>query len=70
MIVTNTKFTADAQWVATQGPRLVRLRDFIDLLNWIKSDFSGEKVWRDIPREICLAPGVRVEIPNNNNLMV
>ena len=62
MIVTNTRFSPDAKWVATQGPRLVRLRDFEHLKRWLHSDFSGEAVVKELPEEISLAPGVRVKI--------
>lgn len=60
MIVTNTRFTADAKWVAAQGPSLVRLRDLTHLLRWLRSSFSDEEVLLELPREIHLAPGLRV----------
>lgn len=63
MLVTNTEFTADARWVANQRPTLVRLRDFADVMRWIRGDFLGEMAWQEIPEAIELAPGIMVKIP-------
>lgn len=65
MIVTNTRFTKDALWTATQSParHFLRLRDFADLTRWLHSVFSSEQDWREIPELIELAPGVVVRIP-------
>ena len=63
MIVTNTAFTADARWFAANRARLLRLRDGRDLCRWLKGDFCNEAEYREIPREIYLAPGVRIETP-------
>lgn len=63
MLVTNTSFTGDAKWVASQlqNRSFLRLRDFEDLRKWLADNFSGEA--RELPAQIELAPGVLVEIP-------
>lgn len=63
VIVTNTAFTADAQWFAAQNQALMRLRDLSDLRRWLKEDFSNDAEWREIPRKIELAPTVSIDIP-------
>jgi Restriction endonuclease/XPA protein C-terminus len=63
MIVTNTSFTADAQWFADSNQTLLRLRDMKDLSRWMKNDFVNESEWREIPEQIELAPGVTIQIP-------
>jgi restriction endonuclease Mrr len=63
MIVTNTRFTPDAKWVAQQTPALIRLRDFDDLRLWILGQFQQERAWRELPRSIELAPGITISIP-------
>lgn len=63
MIVTNTSFTADAHWFATNNPTLLRLRDIQDLRRWLKNDFVNEYEWREIPDQIELAPGIHIAIP-------
>lgn len=65
MLVTNTRFTRDAVWTATQDParHYLRLRDFADLTRWLQGVFSSEQDWREIPDSIELAPGVVVRIP-------
>jgi len=62
LVVTNTTFSPDARWVAAQGPRIVRLRDFKDLVRWLRADFASEAVYHDVPSEISLAPGLRISI--------
>ncbi|MBF2025927.1 MAG: restriction endonuclease [Oscillatoriales cyanobacterium C42_A2020_001] len=63
MIVTNTSFTADAQWFADNNQTLLRLRDMKDLSRWLKNDFVNESEWREIPEQVELAPGVTIKIP-------
>ncbi len=60
LLVTNTSFSPDARWAAMQGPRIVRLRDFNDLVRWLRADFANETLYRDIPGEIALAPGLKI----------
>jgi hypothetical protein len=63
MVVTNTSFTADAKWFASNNSTLLRLRDLQDLQRWLKNDYDNEEEWREIPNEIELAPGVKIKIP-------
>lgn len=62
LIVTNTSFTPDAKWFASQHAKLVRLRDFDDIRRWIAGSFAHEAEWREIPKSIELCPGVVVKI--------
>jgi hypothetical protein len=62
LIATNTRFTPDAEWAAKDGHRIIRLRDFDDICRWIRSDFALEGCW-ELPKQILLAPGVRVDLP-------
>lgn len=65
MLVTNTRFTRDALWIASRDParHFLRLRDFADLTRWLHGVFSSELDWREIPDSIELAPGVSVQVP-------
>lgn len=65
LLVTNTSFTRDALWVAAQDIHkgFLRLRDFDDLRRWLQDNFWSQVDWREIPREITLAPGVTIAIP-------
>jgi hypothetical protein len=63
MIVTNTSFTADAKWFAAHNQTLLRLRDLSDLRRWLNNDYANENEWREIPRQIEVAPGIKIEIP-------
>lgn len=63
MIVTNTTFTPDAKWFANENSNLLRLRDLDDLKRWLQEDFANEYEWREIPKQVELAPGVVIEIP-------
>ncbi|PZO37321.1 MAG: hypothetical protein DCF19_19280 [Pseudanabaena frigida] len=63
MIVTNTSFTADAQWFANNNQNLLRLRDMKDLSRWMKNDFVNESEWREIPEKVELAHGITIQIP-------
>jgi transcriptional regulator with XRE-family HTH domain len=65
MLVTNTRFTRDAVWAASQDPgrHFLRLRDFSDLSRWLLGVFASELDWREVPDAIELAPGVSVRVP-------
>lgn len=63
VMVTNTAFTFDAQWVASKLHSHIRLRNQSDLRRWISGHFVDALEWREIPAEIELCPGVRVRIP-------
>lgn len=65
MIVTNTAFSPEAKWFANQNKRLLRLRDLNDLKRWLKEDFNNEFDWREIPDEIELTNGLRIQVPKN-----
>jgi transcriptional regulator with XRE-family HTH domain len=65
LLVTNTRFSPDAQWLMRQGSNsaFLRLRDFEDLRRWIFDDFGSEDDWRELPEQIEVAPGVIVRVP-------
>lgn len=65
VIITNTSFSPEAKWFAEQNKRLLRLRDLNDLKRWLKEDFNNEFDWREIPDEIELTDGLRIQIPKN-----
>lgn len=58
MLVTNTFFTADAQWYARERAKLIRLRDYDDITRWLNNRFGRDEDWREIPKEIELGPGL------------
>lgn len=62
LLVSNTSFSADAQWFARERAKLVRLRGFDDVRRWLLGKFNDEAEWREIPRSIELCPGVVVNI--------
>jgi len=62
IIVTNTSFSPNAEWVAHQQGGLIRLRGFTDICRWLENNFSADAEWREIPSFIELAPGVSVKI--------
>jgi hypothetical protein len=62
MLVTNTSFTADAEWFARERAKLIRLRDFEDIGRWLQGSFSEQAEWREIPREIVLGPGLVIPV--------
>ncbi|PZO39968.1 MAG: hypothetical protein DCF17_12610 [Shackletoniella antarctica] len=68
MIVTNTSFTADAQWFADNNQNLLRLRDMKDISRWMKNDFMNEAEWREIPEKVELVSGVTIQIPKQQLL--
>lgn len=65
LLVTNTFFTKDALWLASQDParEFLRLRDFDDLKRWLADEFWSPEEWRELPDAILLAPGVEVQVP-------
>lgn len=65
LLVTNTDFTSHAKWAAEspRGKVFLQLRNFEDLSRWIVDDFRSERDWRELPREIEIAPGVRIVVP-------
>jgi hypothetical protein len=62
LLITNTSFSADAQWVAAKHSSLVRLRGLKDLRRWFQGNFTDETEWREIPSSIELCPGIFVEL--------
>ncbi|MBI2472041.1 MAG: restriction endonuclease [Planctomycetes bacterium] len=69
MVVTNTAFTPDAAWFASQKQGLLRLRDMYDLRRWIASDFANEAEWREMPRVVEICPGVKVQLTIGNLIL-
>jgi hypothetical protein len=63
LLVTNTTFTADAEWFAQHNAALLRLRDVKDLRRWLHDDFVNDSEWREIPESVEVAPGMRIVIP-------
>lgn len=61
MIVTNTEFTADARWWASQSPGKIQLHDISSIRNWVESRFAPN-AFQDIPRQIQLTPRLQVDI--------
>jgi hypothetical protein len=66
LLVTNTRFTRDALWAASEerAKHFLRLRDFDDLKRWLRDNFWSEEDWEEIPDRINLAPGLTVDIPH------
>lgn len=62
IVVTNTTFTPDAQWFASQEQTLIRLRDMSDLKRWVASNFTDDAEWRELPSELELCPGVKINL--------
>lgn len=65
LLVTNTSFTRDALWAATLDPNkhFLRLRSFDDVTRWLRDNFWSEEDWKELPKEVTLAPGITVRIP-------
>jgi hypothetical protein len=63
LMVTNSTFTFDAKWIAAKVGSQVRLRDHADLRRWVTGRFVDADEWREIPSEIELRPGLRIQIP-------
>jgi len=62
LMVTNARFSPSARWAAQEGSRIVRLRDFDDIVRWIGGDFAKEPFYNELPSEIALTPGLRIPI--------
>jgi hypothetical protein len=62
LLVTNTRFSSDAEWFASRHAKLVRLRDFSDIRRWLLNDFSDEAEWRELPKTLELCPGVVISV--------
>lgn len=67
LLVTNTGFSRDALWAASEerARHFLRLREFEDLKRWLRDNFWSEDDWREIPDTLNLAPGLTVEIPRS-----
>ena len=63
LIVTNTRFTEDAKWIAAKNTNFIRLREFGDLTRWLHDNFRDAADWSELPGSIELAPGIVVQIP-------
>lgn len=65
VLVTNTHFSRDAIWAASQATakNFIRLRDFADVSRWLQGIFTPNLDWREIPDSVELAPGIRVTVP-------
>lgn len=61
MIVTNTRFTPDADWWASQCPGKLQLHDIETIRHWIEDRFHEDR-FRGIPSSIQLTPGLQVEV--------
>jgi hypothetical protein len=72
LLVTNTEFTSDAQWIAAKDDNkfFARLRDLSDIKRWLENDFADESEFRELPDEIELAPGVRITVPRPKPVIV
>jgi hypothetical protein len=69
VLVTNTGFTADAEWFAREKARLVRLRGLTDFRRWLGNQFNDEEEWREIPKVIELCPGVTIQLTRSRSLV-
>lgn len=62
LLVTNTRFSPDAKWVAQQRPALIRLRDRRDVVSWMREEFLTTEIVSP-PTQIELRPGLTITIP-------
>jgi Restriction endonuclease len=62
LIVTNTRFSADAVWFARERSALIRLRDLADIRRWLLGNFSDDAEWREVPSSIELCPGIVIDL--------
>jgi hypothetical protein len=69
VLITNTTFTADAEWFAREKARLLRLRGFSDIKRWLNDNFADSEEWREFPDVIEVCPGVVVPIRSRSGLM-
>lgn len=61
MIVTNTFFTPDAEWWASQSPGKLQLHDISSIRNWIEGRYGLDR-FKNIPPRIQLTPRLEVGI--------
>jgi hypothetical protein len=70
LVVTNTRFTEPARIAASdEFRRRIRLRDMTDLARWLIDDFTGEARFSDVPREVHIAPGLRIAVPRQGVML-
>lgn len=62
VVVTNTTFTPDAEWLAQNRSPILRLRDMRSLRRWVAGNFIDDADWRELPQEIELCPGVKIDL--------
>lgn len=62
MVVTNTSYTDDAQWMVKDLGVYLRLRDGHDVLRWVKGEFDTEEEHREMPEKIQLTRHLVVEV--------
>lgn len=65
LLVTNTEFTRDAIWLASQheNKAFLRLRNFFHLKRWLEDCFNEMAEYDELPEHIDLAPDIRVHVP-------
>jgi hypothetical protein len=63
VLVTNTTFTPDAKWFAQSSKNLLRLKDIHNIQDWLQGRYLEKFELRDVPSEIEVCPGVKIEIP-------
>jgi hypothetical protein len=63
LVVTNTAFTKDAWEERKSMTKNISLRDWQDLMRWVKNDFTGEHIFRELPENITL--GSNIVIPRS-----
>lgn len=63
LLVTNTRFTPNAQWTARQLPKLIRLRSMEDIKIWLANEIDESSILKDFPSSIEVAPGLVIPIP-------
>ncbi|MBI1278898.1 MAG: hypothetical protein GC179_12280 [Anaerolineaceae bacterium] len=63
LVVTNTAFTKDAWEEKNSVTKNISLRDWQDLIRWIKNDFTGEHIFRELPEDIKF--GSNIVIPRS-----
>jgi hypothetical protein len=68
VLVTNTTFTPDAKWIASQKSTLLRLRDIDDIKLWLENKFLDEYNWREMPNKIEICPGIVIYLPPSQKL--
>ena len=62
LVVTNTSFTGEAQWVAKPLELYLRLRDKHDVHRWVKGEFNTPEEERELPSNIQLTSKLTIPI--------